>query len=334
MKRLPTENDGNTADLTELSFDEFDERRSPRSETTGFALVAQRAMSRRDFMEQAVTFGLAGFLTGAGGVAAFAKSTADPFGFGGVAANGLDTVTVPQGFRWQTVATWGDPLWSTGEAFDDAARGSAASQRQAFGDNNDGMSLFEHDGRHLLVVNNEYLNIPVMFGNRESGRPETADDIEKGKAAHGISVVEVSFAGSKGEGMWSIVKDSAYNRRITADTEMDIAGPAAGHVLLQTAGDPAGVSVMGTLNNCGNGRTPWGTYLSCEENFNGYFSSSDETLELSEAFRRYGIGHKDKGYGWAPHDERFDIARHPNEPNRFGYVVELDPRNPERDAEA
>ena len=86
---------------------------------------------------------------------------------------------------------------------------------------------------------------------------------------------------------------------------------------------------LGTWNNCGNGRTPWGTYLACEENFNGYFSSSDPGLEMPAEFTRYGIGHEDLGYAWATADERFDVALHPNEPNRAGYVVEIVPLDPE-----
>ena len=130
------------------------------------------------------------------------------------------------------------------------------------------------------------------------------------------------------DGSWSIVKDSPFNRRITASTPMDLTGPAAGHDLMKTEADPTGSRTLGTWNNCGNGETPWGTYLACEENFNGYFSSSDETLELSAELKRYGVGHKDWGYGWALVDERFDVAKHPNEPNRAGYVVEIDPSDP------
>ena len=109
---------------------------------------------------------------------------------------------------------------------------------------------------------------------------------------------------------------------------MEITGPARGHDLMKTAADPAGVTSLGTWNNCGNGRTPWGTYLACEENFNGYFSSSDEAFQPTDAMKRYGLKHEDWGYAWATADERFDLSKHPNEPNRMGYVVELDPMDP------
>jgi len=124
------------------------------------------------------------------------------------------------------------------------------------------------------------------------------------------------------------VKDSHYNRRITADTPMMITGPAAGHDLLKTSADRSGTTSLGTWNNCGNGKTPWGTYLACEENFNGYFSSSDPEYKPSAELSRYGVGLKDWGYAWATADERFDISKHPNEPNRAGYIVEIDPLDP------
>jgi len=241
-----------------------------------------------------------------------------------VKANGLDTVTVPEGYKWHVAASWGDPLWSKGQAFDHVTRGTGASQELAMGDNNDGMALFTHEGRNILAVNNEYVNRNIIYGNRENGQPMTADDVRKGKAAHGVTVCEMTQKG----GNWSIVKDSPYNRRITADTPMDITGPARGHALLKTKADPSGTTSLGTWNNCGNGRTPWGTYLTCEENFNGYFSSSDKEYAIPAELKRYGVKHDDRGYAWATEDERFDIAKHPNEANRAGYIVEIDPLDP------
>ena len=310
---------------SELSFDEFDEVHHPRPLETDFSRLVDRAVSRRGFLRGSVTFGAAGFVASCGLAmprSAFASS--DRFGFEAVPANSLDTVTVPPGYRWQVVARWGDPMWSDGAGFDQTTRGTGESQERAFGDNCDGMSLFTHEGRNVLTVNNEYVNRKIMYGGSGSGSPENADDVRKGKAGHGVSVVEIADR----DGAWAIVKDSPYNRRITADTPMEITGPARGHDLLKTAADPEGARSLGTWNNCGNGRTPWGTYLACEENFNGYFSSSDEDLEIGPAFKRYGVGPKDRGYAWAMADERFDIARHPNEPNRNGYVVEIDPLDP------
>ena len=310
----------------ELSFDEFDEVHHPRPLETDFGRLVERALSRRSFLGGSVAFGAASFVASCGlaSLPRSASASSDRFGFEAVAANGLDTVTVPPGYRWHVVARWGDPMWSDGAEFDQMTRGTGASQERAFGDNCDGMSLFTHEGRNVLAVNNEYVNLKIIYGGSGSGSPENADDVRKGKAGHGVSVVEIA----EKDGAWSIVKDSPWNRRITADTPMEITGPARGHDLLKTAADPEGVRSLGTWNNCGNGRTPWGTYLACEENFHGYYSSSDENIEIGPAFKRYGIGPKDRGYAWATADERFDIARHPNESNRNGYVVEIDPLDP------
>ena len=178
---------------------------------------------------------------------------------------------MPAGFSWHNVIAWGDPLWSGAAPFDHETRGTGASQERAFGDNNDGMSTFFTDGRTVLAVNNEFVNRSIIYGNRATGLPENADDVRKGKAGHGVSVFEIEMK----DGSWRPVLDSPFNRRITADTPMEITGPVRGLDLLKTAADPTGTASLGTWNNCGNGRTPWGTYLACEENFNGYFSSSD-----------------------------------------------------------
>jgi hypothetical protein len=310
-----------------ISFDEFDEINYPRADATDFDALAEkavaRAVSRRGFLGAGAAFGAAALLMGTSALSPAARANGR-LGFAPVAANTMDTVTVPRGYSWHTVVSWGDPLWSDSVPFDQASRGTGASLERAFGDNNDGMFVYAIGGRTLLAVNHEYVNIDIFHGNRASKGPEEADDIRKSKAAHGASVVELA----ERDGRWSVVKDSPYNRRITADTPMQITGPARGHDLLKTAADPSGTMVLGMLNNCGSGRTPWGTYLSCEENFNGYFSSGDPGYQSPAAFRRYGVGVKDAGYKWASADERFDISKHPNEPNRHGYIVEIDPFDP------
>ena len=296
-----------------------------RTSPTDFERLAARAISRRGFLCGTAACGATAFVLSAGGLTAQpARAAVAGLDFTPVAANGLDTVTVPDGYSWHVVARWGDPLWSTGAAFDQASRGTGESQEAAYGDNNDGMALFTDGDKNVLAVNNEYVNLDIMFANRESGKPETADDVRKCKAGHGVSVIEIA----QQDGAWRIVQDSPYNRRITPDTPMEITGPARGHDLVKTATDPAGTIALGTWNNCGNGRTPWGTYLACEENFNGYFSSSDPDFALPAGYKRYGIKAEDSGYGWAMTDERFDVSKHPNEPNRAGYVVEIDPLDP------
>ena len=309
---------------TDLSFDEYDELDDPRPEQSDFDATVERALSRRGFLGRGVAFGAAAFVMGSTALTPVPARAAGRFGFGPVGANALDTITVPDGYSWHVVAMWGQPMWSGAADFDHATAGTGASQERSFGDNCDGMALFHEGGRNILAVNNEYTNRPIMYHARDSKLPENADDVRKGKAAHGVSIVEIAELDDR----WSIVLDSPYNRRITADTPMLITGPAAGHEWLKTDADPTGTTSLGTWNNCGNGRTPWGTYLACEENFNGYFSSSAEPFEQTPAQKRYGLKQKDWGYAWATADERFDMAKHPNEPNRAGYIVEIDPLDP------
>ena len=305
--------------------DDFDEFYFPRPGETDFAALADKEISRqitrRGFMRGAAGAGAAAFVASTALTPIAALANSGRFGFEPIPANSLDTVTVPQGYSWHVVARWGDPLWSRGVPFDDATKGTGESQELAFGDNTDGMELFTADGRSILAVNNEYVNNKLFYA---AGKPAGPDDVRKAKAAHGVSVFEVEQAGGK----WRIVRDSKYNRKITADTPMEITGPARSHGLMKTRLDPTGTTADGTWNNCGSGRTPWGTYLTCEENFNGYFSSSDPGYERSAELKRYGVNLKDRGYAWASADERFDISKHPNEPNRFGYIVEIDPLDP------
>ncbi|MDJ0685273.1 MAG: PhoX family phosphatase [Alphaproteobacteria bacterium] len=309
----------------ELSFDEFDELRNPPPAETDFSRMVDR-ISRRGMLGGLMAFGAASFVLGSTAMtpAQAGHHGGGRLGFKAVPTSTADTITVPEGFSWHNVVRWGEPLTSDAPDFDPVTRGTGASQALAFGDNNDGMALFAHGDKSILAVNNEYTNRSIIYGNRETKLPENADDVNKGKAAHGVSVIEIKQTNGK----WAVVKNSPYNRRITADSDMEITGPAAGHDLLKTAADATGRSSKGTWNNCGNGRTPWGTYLACEENFNGYFSSSDKELDIPAELARYGIGHDDWGYAWAMADERFDISKHPNEPNRAGYVVEIDPLDP------
>ena len=291
---------------------------------TDFSLILNKVLNRRQLLIGCGAVGGMRLALAPGAQAINEIPSEKVLDFEAVPTNLLDTVTVPRGHSWHIVASWGDPLWSHGERFDEQTRGSAQSQKLAFGDNNDGMELFVSDSRTILAINNEYLNLPIMYGNRVSKMPETSADVQKGQAAIGITIMEVSLL----NGNWSVTKDSPLNRRITAQTPMKLTGPAAQTNLTITSLDQNGDFPLGTLNNCGSGRTPWNTYLSCEENFNLFFASSDREYNLSTEFRRYGIRTTDRGYGWYRHDERFDIAKHPNEINRFGYIVEVDPLDP------
>lgn len=309
----------------DLSFDEYDEVNSPRPELTDFDAVVEARMNRRTFVGgTAAAVGATALLgsTAMSTQAEAASGGASRLDFDQVPANTLDTITVPNGYNWHTVVMWGQPLWSDGPDFDQVTRGTGASQERAFGDNNDGMWMFNHDGHHLLVVNNEYSNRSIIY--HVEGKAQNADDVRKTKAAHGISVMEVV----EKDDQWHVVMDSPYNRRITADTPMNLTGPARGHDLMKTSGDITGTIALGTWNNCGNGYTPWGTYLTCEENFNGYFGSQNPEAARDDVKIRYGVNVEDWGYGWFQHDDRFDIEKEPNESHRFGYIVEIDPTDP------
>ncbi|GAL19067.1 putative phosphatase [Vibrio maritimus] len=121
-----------------------------------------------------------------------------------------------------------------------------------FGDNNDGMTFFLiEDDRAVLVVNNEYTNNEYLYTHQ--GKNISADDVRKAQAAHGVSVIELK----KNFGQWQVNLDGRLNRRVTAFTEMEMTGVAAGHDLLKTAADKSGSKILGTFNNCANGQTPW-----------------------------------------------------------------------------
>lgn len=315
-----------------LSFDEYDEIINSPPEQVDFDRLIRNVISRRRFLGAAysgiISTGMGAFILGAGStdcaVAQALRPDMGPVDFEPVAANSLDTVTLPRGFSWHVVASWGDPLWSHGPEFDHQTRGTGDSQRLAIGDNIDGMEIFFVDGRTVMAVNNEYANLAILHGDRDSGLPENEHDFHKNKAAHGVSIFEIS----RRNGQWRVVRDSPYNRRITVDDPIELAGPARGHDLMKTRSEQLGVLTLGTWNNCGTGRTPWGTFLTCEENFNHYFSSDDEDAPVSPEYQRYGISPDESGYGWGEYDERFKTNLEPNEPNRAGYVVEINPLDP------
>ncbi len=244
-----------------------------------------------------------------------------------VPPNTNDTVTVPDGYAWSVVVRWGDPVTPGAPAFDPLYQ-TPESQAQQFGYNCDYVSLVPlDDDLGLLVVNHEYTDEQLMFANY-TGTP-TAEQKRIAMMAHGMSVVVIERGA--GRGQWQLTSEPhAMNRRITVSTEMRVTGPAAGHPLLRTAADPLGRKVLGTLNDCAGGTTPWGTTLHAEENFNGYFDASGPVPPENEAaFERYGLlTTSGTTRGWSEVDERFDLALHPNEANRFGWIVEIDPYDP------
>jgi secreted PhoX family phosphatase len=250
-----------------------------------------------------------------------------PFGFTPIAPQpeGLDKVVVPDGFEWSTIISWGDPIMADAPDFD-FDRQSAAAQEGQFGYNNDYTTLIRTKDQNaaVLVCNNEYTNDELMFRGYTGSASLTPEQLRIVMAAHGMSVVELRRPSATRP--WEYVKGAPLNRRITATTPFRLDGPAAGHPLLRTSADPSGRRVLGTFANCSGGTTPWGTVLSGEENFNGYFKASTIPADQQAAYRRYGL--TGKGRGWERVDSRFDTGAEPNEVNRFGWVVEVDPSDP------
>jgi len=322
----------NKADHHDLSFDDWDEVHFPRPEVQDFDRVVDRAISRRGFLNGVLAFGSGAAVMGTGllkGTTAMAGQSSR-FAFDPLPAQTDGTVHVPQGYTWNTLVRWGDPLFSNAPDWDPQTGIPTEGSDLVFGENTDGMELFHKGGVQLLVVNSEYTNNSVNLPADQAGTPASAGDVRRLQNFQGVTVMEVT----EGEAGWEVVVDSPYNRRIHHNTEMRIDGPAAGHDLLKTTADPAGTLALGTHNNCGSGRTPWGTYLTCEENFNGYFGnttgSHDMLPEVNKAgFARYGVGVDGWGYAYHVWDARYDVSQNPNEPHRHGYIVEIDPWNPD-----
>ncbi len=235
------------------------------------------------------------------------------------AADGRSIVIADE-YEYQTFIPWGEPLSAAAPAW--SWPPSAEAQLQQVGIGHDGMAYFPFagDGRHgLLVINHEYGNNWHVLG---TAMPATREQVLASQHAHGVSVIEIRET----HGVWEVVPDSTFSRRIHANTGMIMSGPVTGHALVtNSANNP----ISGTLNNCANGRTPWNTYLTCEENFNFYFGSSS-AFHPSEQQQRYDLHAGGSFYGWYQFDPRFDLAdpEFANEANRFGWVVEIDPADP------
>ena len=313
--------------------------RSPEdAETIGDVIL--RRFSRRDMMRgtlgvvaSATLFGPAAFATDQPS----AEAQAGGFQFDEIEA-GVDlTDHVADGYRARRLLRWGDPLFPDSPPFDPLKQ-SAAAQLKQFGYNNDYIAYFPIDGssQHgILCVNHEYTNEELMFPSLKERQDTTGFkdmteelvDIEM--AAHGVTIVEIIRDGDE----WQVVRDSRYNRRISPLTEMAVDGPAAGDKRLQTSDDASGNRIIGTLNNCAGGMTPWGTYLTAEENFHFYFWT-DHCIpggavpkglggKQAASYERYKL--PGMWQAWGKFINRFNVDIEPNEPNRFGWIVEIDP---------
>ncbi|MFZ7309634.1 PhoX family protein [Comamonas jiangduensis] len=311
------------------------------SDNPEFQTVVDSAVSRRGFLRSGTGLTAAMFLGLGGGLAGCATSggrTSQPLlGFKPIAISTADTVQVAPGYSAKVLAPWGTPLVDGAANFKGDGSEDAAAQALQVGDNHDGIHFFALDGKShegLLVMNHEYCTVNEktgaytwLFGRKgaDAQKKWSKDHVHKSMNAHGVSVIHIQ---KNAKGQWDIVKGSVYNRRITAFSAMEMTGPAAGDALLQTKGDPSGRRAQGTFNNCGNGFTPWGTYLACEENFNNYFGTSAGEDRRNAAQKRYGISAKASLFQWEKHEARFDYVQEPHEANRFGWIVEIDPFNP------
>jgi len=313
-------------DTAKLSWDEWDERQNPPPAETGFDQVVERAISRRGFLGGVLAFGSAAAAMGTLGHLMSSTSAqaqeAARFAFKPIPIFTDNTIHVPEGYNWKPLAKWGQPLFSNVADMDPSKGVSVENSNRVFGENTDGMELFVVGNHQLIAVNHEYVNPEINLPHTDEGVPASADDVKILQNLQGVTVMEVT----EGANGWEIVLDSPFNRRIDHNTAMKLSGPAAGSDLVKTAADPNGTDSLGTFNNCGAGKTPWGTYLTCEENFNGYFGTTDTTFVLPADYKRYGIVAETR-YGYERFDERFDVAKNPNEPHRAGYIVEIDPAN-------
>ncbi len=303
--------------------------------------VINRRYGRRDILKGALAVSATTALFGSTAMLAAQKAQANAasrYRFDELVSGNDEKHHIAEGYDADVLIRWGDPIFPDVSDFDPQNQ-SPDDQLKRFGYNNDYVGfvpLNTSNSRGVLCVNHEYTNEEVMFpgiGRQDrDGFPKMTKDLaDIEMAAHGGSIIEIA----RGDGgKWGVVLDSVFNRRISAETEMTIDGPAAGHDRLKTSVDSTGMKVLGTINNCAGGITPWGTYLMAEENFHGYFWSDKKDADgkailegpEAESQKRYGV--PGGWYNWGQYHDRFNIDKEPNESNRFGYIVEVDPLDP------
>ena len=323
-----------------MSNDDIENIGSNTSDNRSISDVVAARFSRRAALKGGVGLAALSFfggasLAGAGAALATPRNggKAGLLGFQSVPISTMDDVVVPPGYTARVLIPWGTPLSSSGPAFKDDASNTAAEQAVQVGTSHDGMHFFampvkgaslpeqsrgrKQSKRGLLVLNHEATDQVLLF--KDGTASFSQEKVNKSLNAHGVTIVEVALV----QGRWTHV-DSRFSRRITGLTPVTFSGPL-------TLADKRLASkneAMGTLNNCSMGYTPWGTYLACEENFNGYFGTTDPTWTPDKVQARYGISRNGFGYLWHTVDPRFDIAKNPREADRFGWVTEIDPFDP------
>ncbi|RWM01020.1 PhoX family phosphatase [Mesorhizobium sp.] len=311
---------------------------NPTDNRTMGEIIAAR-FSRRSFLKGSLAVSAIAATVSPLALVAAAEARAaeaSAFKFDELEAGIDDRHHVAPGYDADVLLRWGDPLFADSPEFDPVKQSAAAQARQ-FGYNNDYVGYIPIDGsaeHGLLVVNHEYTNPHLMFPGivkivEKEGKkaaevaPLNKEQVDVEMAAHGGSIVEIRKQGGK----WQVVRDGKLNRRITSSTEMALSGPVAGHDRVKTNADPSGAKVIGTVNNCAGGVTPWGTYVMAEENIHGYFSGElPEGHKEAANYKRLGI--PEGAYEWGAHYDRFNLAKEPNEPNRFGWIVEVDVNDP------
>lgn len=325
------------------------------SANDSFANISQRRLARRQFLKGSAAAAAATFISSALIGCNSSDSTPTPLppaaegsvlGFSAIAPSRADTVIVPEGYTARPFLPWGTPITGSYPDFAEDASNTGAEQEQQVGMHHDGMHFFPIDQRStatdssegLLVFNHEYIDDVLIHPQGINSLPRVADEVRKEMAAHGVTVAHIQ---KQAEGSWELVNNSPFNRRITAATPMEITGPVRSSDKVITKYSPDGTRTRGTLNNCGSGYTPWGTFLTCEENWAGYFVNNDAAMPREHS--RFGVADDHGRYYWETatpaHDvtDRFNAstladnaaADYRNEPNTFGWIVEIDPFDPD-----
>jgi len=349
---LNEEHEGNFTELR--GYEPGDEPPCNQSSNRTFYEIAEARLGRRAFLAG----GLAAAVTTVFGnplaMASSPRRGANLLGFEPIPTSDADVVRVPRGYKVAVILAAGEPIAGTFPPYSLDSTGE--QQAMQVGSHHDGMHFFPIDGSSsdgLMVLNHEYieprflhrshqgmaLDADDVIRHAEGGRD--ADEVLKEMHAHGVSLCRIA---RNGVGVWSVTPD-VRNRRITALTPIAIGGPVRGSAHVRTKYSPDGTMTRGTLNNCAHGVTPWNTYLAAEENWAGYFTNRDTRdgePSLPREHARYGVRTKPSRYRWelaeggADQTTRFDATStgadatedYRNEPNCFGWMVEIDPFDP------
>ncbi|NGN98946.1 PhoX family phosphatase [Grimontia sp. S25] len=326
-----------------MSKETFDPTLRNHSGNKPFDEVLEANLSRRSVLKGGVGVGALTAMSSLGLSGCFYPNVSNAkLNFESIPGSLTDAVTVPPGYNAQVLVPWGTPLNAQGNTWQDDGTNTAEDQMNAIGMHHDGMHFFplnNSDEEGLLCINHEYIDLRALHPNGptvDNGLRTIVDEVRKEINAHGVSVVRIRLEANK----WVMVDNDPLNRRYTGATEMDVSGPLAYTPLLVTKHSPNGNTARGTLNNCGNGYTPWGTYLTCEENWPGYFVNTGTQTEDQD---RLGVSDDNTRYLWETlagnaeelDDEftRFNVTPsgasasddYRNEANGHGYIVEIDP---------